>query len=464
MKKWELSRRAVLRGAGTAIALPFLEQMLPAIARAQGTRPLRRFFAFYVPNGAYMPDWSPAQVGAGYTPTACLKPLADAGLQNDVLVLSGLGNTAGNPRQGNPPGDGDHDTGTAAFLTCARPYKTLGADIKNGISVDQVMAASLRGVTAFPSLELGTQAGGNGGDCGSGYACVYMNNIAWSSATTALPKESNPVALFNRLFANFDPMAPTGGGVDAAAARRKAYKQSVIDAVKGDATALKAKLGRTDQRKMDEYLTSVRELELQVQKIGTTTPVTPSACTKGTAPANSQDLRVHAKALLDLAFVAFQCDRTRVVTFMMENGSSDYSYDFLGYPGSHHNDYSHQTVSNWRAGYAAIHGWHVSQLAYLLGKMKGSIDPDGNTMLFNSTVFFSSEVANVPGSGEDPQHNHLSMPVILGGNGGGAYSPGRHVRYTGGKFADLFIAALATMGVNQPTFGIDGTAPLANLK
>jgi hypothetical protein len=457
MKRWELSRRRLLRGAGAAMALPLLEQMLPSVARAQaqGASAPRRIFAFYVPNGGYMQNWTPAQTGSGYTLSPILQPLGDAGLQPDVLVLTGLGNKPGDPR---PEGSGDHDTGTGAFLTCMHPYKTTGADIKNGISMDQVAANALMGQTTFPSLQLGTSSTSNAGDCGSGYACIYMNNISWSGPTTALPKETNPQALFDRLFSSLPAPGSAGtGAVDAAAARRKAYKQSVIDSVRDDATRLRGLLGRSDQQKIDEYLTSVRELELQVQRIGTAT-ATPSMCAPGTRPVAPTDIRTRLKAMLDLSFLAFQCDLTRVVSLMVEEGSSDYSFDFLGFPGSHHNEYSHHQASNWASGLTAIEKWHVSQLAYLLAKMKTSIDADGNSMLYNSSVFYSSEID------DGDAHGHLNMPVILAGSGGGAYTPGRHVVYSGGKFADLFISMLASVGVSLTGFGAEGTGPLANLK
>jgi hypothetical protein len=435
MKKWELSRRTLLRGTGVALALPFLEQMWPSSAGADPTPPPRRFLGWYVPCGIYMQKFTPPNVGTGYTLTSILQPLAPH--RNDFLVLSGLAN-----RPAQPDGPGDHASGTGAFLTSAHPYKTQGADIRNGISIDQAIANQIGQYTRFPSLQVGTRGGGSVGDCDSGYSCAYVNNVSWAGPTTPLPKEVNPQSLFDRLAGDLQLS-------QAEILKRRHYQQSVLDIVREDSNRLQAKLGRTDRSKMDEYLTSVREIERRVQSQG-------PACAVGTRPNTPVDIRDRTALMLDLIVLAFQCDLTRVVTFMLENGGSNYAFDFLGLSGGHHS-YSHHGTS--QASYDALETidiWEMQQLAYLLSKMK-SIQEPGGTLLDNSIIFLSSEIS------DGDRHNHTNMPVIVAGRGRGAISPGRHVRFDSEvPVGNLFISLAAACGVTLATFG-DGTGPCPGL-
>ncbi len=443
MKRWEIDRRTLLRGAGALMALPLLEQMLPSVARAQaaGAPPPRRLVAFYVPCGIHMQKWTPAQTGANYDLTPTLQPLAP--YKSKFLVLSGLANMPARP-----DGPGDHASGTGAFITSAHPFKTEGTDIRNGVSMDQVAANHLRQFTKFPSLELGTDPGGTTGNCDSGYSCAYATNISWSGPSTPMPKETNPSQVFSRLFAGFDPAA-----TQAQIQKRKAYKQSIIDFVRADAQQLQQKLGATDRRKMDEYLTSVRELELRLQAVDGG-PV----CEPGVAPGAPGDIRDRTKAMLDLIALAFQCDQTRVVTFMLGNAGSNRVFNFLGLSGGHHSYSHHQSSQENFDALATIDRWEVEQLAYLFGKLDAIQEADG-TVLDNSLVFFSSEIE------DGNAHRHTNMPIIVGGRGGGAVTSGRHVTYSGNPpVANLFISMLASVGVNAPSFGIDSTGPLPQLK
>ena len=248
-----LSRRTFLRGAaGTAIALPWLEAMLPSdlagmrCAHAVAKSPRRMAFV-YVPNGVHMPSWLPESTGALRRLPPILKSLEP--YRRDLLLLSGL---TQDKARANGDGPGDHARAAAAFLTGAQPYKTGGKNIKVGQSVDQVAAAVLGKHTRFPSLELGCESGRQAGACDSGYSCAYSNNIAWKTESMPMAKETNPRLLFERLF----PGAAKGG-----AGQRAAYKRSVIDFALDDAKRLAKKLGRTDNRKLDEYLDAVREIE-----------------------------------------------------------------------------------------------------------------------------------------------------------------------------------------------------------
>lgn len=436
MKKWELSRRTLLRGAGVALALPVLEQMWPSIARAQTGLPPRRFLGWYLPCGIYMQKFTPGQAGAGYTLTSILQPLAPH--RNDFLVLSGVAN-----RPAQPDGPGDHASGTGAFLTATHPYKTQGADIHNGISIDQVIANQIGPSTRFPSLQLGTLGGGTTGDCDSGYSCAYANNVSWAGPATPLSKEVDPQSLFDRLLGD-------ARQTEAEARKRRLYQQSVLDSVKDDSNRLQAKLGRTDRRKMDEYLTSVREVERRVQTVA-------PSCTTGARPSGVIDIRDRTTLMLDLIVLAFQCDLTRVITFMLENAGSNYAFDFLGLSGGHHGYSHHGTDPTNFAALEAIDIWEMQQLAYLLARMK-SIQEPGGTLLDNSVVFLSSEIS------DGDRHNHTDLPIIVAGRGGGTISSGRHVRFDSEvPIGNLFISLAATCGVNLSTFGANGTGPCPGL-
>lgn len=437
-----LSRRTLLRGAGTLMALPLLEAMLPRTARAQAMAPKpRRFVGFYVPNGIHMARWTPAATGTNWAATEILQPLVAGGFKDDVLVLSGLAN-----RPARPDGPGDHASGTGAFLTAAHPFKTAAANIKNGISVDQVLANALRPHTRFGSLELGIDGGGNSGDCDSGYSCAYATNIAWASDTQPIAKETSPQSVFDRLFGAIDPNQTA-----AAIAKRKLYKQSVIDFVKDDASRLQSQLGKTDRRKLDEYLSGVRQLETRLQS------EQPSQCAPGTRPGGFVDIRDKTTQMLDLIAFAFQCDLTRVATFMLQNAGSNYVHRFLGNTDGHHTMSHHGGDPVKHANLTKIAVWETQQLAYLLGKLKAINEPDG-TVLDNSLVFFSSEIE------DGDSHSHFNLPIVVAGKGGGTFTPGRHVRYTAQEpLGNLFVSMINGLGVPAASFG-DSTGALGQLK
>ena len=446
MKKWELSRRTMLRGAGTLLALPVLEAMLPSIARAQamGAAP-KRLVAFYAACGIRMSSWTPAATGAGYTLSPILTPLgAYNGLpsvKEDTLVVTGLAN-----RPAQPDGPGDHASGTGAFLTASHPFKTNAANIKNGISMDQAAANAFKPLTRFASLELGNNNGGNSGDCDSGYSCAYANNISWASATQPLAKETNPQSVFDRLFGAADP-----NQTQAAVARRKKLKQSVLDSVKDDATVLKTRLGTTDKRKIEEFSTGLRELEIRIQG------EMPTACTPAARPPSAPDIRTKTTQMLDLIAFAFQCDLTRVATFMLQNAGSGYVYDFLGLTDGHHELSHHGGDANKLAGLEKIGRWEVEQFAYLLRKLKSIPEPGGN-VLDNSLAFFSSEIE------DGDSHSHFNMPILVGGKASGNFTPGRHVRYANSpSVGNLFVSMLSATGVPTTQFG-DSTGALPDVK
>lgn len=435
----KLNRRFFLGGAGAMLTLPFLESLGPRPARAQDT-PMRRMLCFYIPNGIHMAGWTPATTGAGYALTPILQPLVN--VRDKLNVISGLDNEPAYPEQ-----VGDHASGTGAFLTGVHVNKTEGSDIFAGISVDQVAAQTLGEVTPIPSMQLGIQGGSDAGGCDSGYSCAYSRNISWASPTQPLNKTTNPQVVFDQLFAGYDPEASAEE-----LARRREYRRSVLDYVREDANSLRTKLGSRDRVKLDEYLNGVDELEQKIVK-----SAAGPQCVVPDEPLDNLSYPEHVQAMLDLMVVAFQCDATRVISFMLGNAGSNQSYGFIGVPGAHHQISHHQGDPQNLADLQTIDIWEVEQLAYLLERMDAVDDADGNTMLDNSVVYFSSEIE------DGNSHAHRDLPVVLAGGAGGYFDTGRHVQFNGDPMSNLFITMLASVGVTVSSFGDDGTQALSGL-
>jgi len=436
-----MSRRAFLGGAGAMLALPFLESIAPFGSKALGANsslPVRLLF-YYVPNGMHMPDFVPQTAGSDYELPQILTPLG--AYRDQFNVISGLANRAG---QDNVPGD--HARGTGSFLTCTRVVKTAGDGIQNGISVDQVAAQALGGDTTFPSIQLGTAGGSSVGDCDSGYSCAYSRNISWAGPSTPLPKVTNPRLAFDRLFGGFD--ASLSAEV---LERRRLYRLSILDSLVEDSLSLKTKLNAADNAKLDEYLTGIRELEIR------TLNVEQAACTPGETPPDSFDFPLHIRLMSDIMVKAFQCDMTRVISFMMNNAGSNQTYPFLGVSGAHHEISHHQDIPENFEKLTIIDEWELTQFAYLLDGLASVAEGEG-TLLDQCLVYFSSEIA------DGNSHQHTNLPVILAGRGGGASIPGRHIALNEEvPMANLFISMLAAQGVSVDSFGMDGTGPLSAL-
>jgi hypothetical protein len=432
-----MSRRTLLRGAGAAIALPFLETMLPrGLFAAEATRqaaPLRMAFV-YVPNGIHMQHWTPKATGANYELTPLLQKLKE--FKSDFSVLSGLTCDKARP---NGDGPGDHARSMAAFLTCSQPKKTYGEDIRVGMSVDQVAATQLGHLTRLPSLELGCDKGMNNGNCDSGYSCAYSANISWRSESTPMPKEVDPKQVFERLY-----------GMPKNSDDRK----SVLDSVLDDAKSLENKLGGADKRKLDEYLTSVRELESRLNRIKQDQKkITPPAEKPTGIPKEYSD---HMKALADLLVLAFQSDLTRFSTFVFANEGSNRSYKMIGVSDGHHDLSHHGNNPEKHSKIARINEFHLDHLAYLVGKLKAVKEGDG-TLLDNLMLIYGS------GIGDGNRHNHDDLPVLLFGKGSGKLRPGRHVRYSKDTpIANLFVSMLERLGITRHSFG-DSTGKLDSI-
>ncbi len=468
-KSWHIGRRAFLGGAAATVALPYLEAMIPSTrmmprAKAAGESPVRLVF-IHVPNGMIRTHLKPADEGRGYTMPSLVEPIA--GMRDQFSILTGLSNKPGGgsytypdgTRSDDGPGDHARDVGT--FLTGARLRKTDGDDIQNGISVDQVAASTLREFTpSVPSLELATRSGSYGGD--SGYSPVYQSAIAWANETSPLPKETSPRATFQRLFAGLDPTATR-----AEAERRQRLEQSVLDYCMDDKARLERLLGARDRVKLDEYLTSVRQLEVRLENDGAL------ACDPGSAPPDTSDFRERTELFYDVISLAFQCDRTRVVTLMLQPQST--VFDFLSVGGNAINS-DHHSISHLDSGASdvaqieEINRWQLTSFGSLLGRLQGVTEAGGATLLDNSLVLFGGGLDGTGHASGDatltPQqsgsvHRHTNLPLFLGGRGGGVHDAGRHIVFSGDEpVANLYLAMLNAAGVPATTFGLEGTRPL----
>lgn len=431
-----LSRRRFLGGAGTLVALPFLQSLLPREVRAAPAPP-RRLLFFYVPCGIHMAAWTPTTAGDDYALSPILQPLA--AVKSELLLMTGLAN-----KPGRPEGAGDHAGGTSAFLTCTHVNKSE-SDIRCGVSVDQLAAKALGQSTRFASMQFGIEGGGSVGGCDSGYSCAYTRNISWAGPMTPLQKTVSPQVAFDILFAGTDATA-----TQADQQRRQRYRKSVLDHALGQAQSLQGKLGQSDRRKLDEYMTGVREVEQRLDSLQ-------ALCVSGGRPAADVTYPEQVRLMTDMMVLAFQCDLTRVITFMLNNAATGRSYDFIGVSGAHHELSHHMGMQENFDKLTKIDTWEVQQLAYLLTRMSAIKEGEG-TMLDNSLVFFSSEIE------DGNAHRHTNLPVLLAGKCGGAVRPGRHLAYHGDPpLANLFIAMLGAVGVKVDKFGDDGTAPLPGL-
>ena len=439
----KLSRRTLLRGLGAAIALPALDAMLPAFAASIGSVTPRRMAFMYVPNGIIMEQFTPAAAGADFELPRLLKPLA--AYREDFMILSGLTLNGGRALG---DGAGDHARAASSFLTSAHPVKTAGADIKVGVSVDQMAAQAVGDQTKFPSLELTCEDGRLVGNCDSGYSCAYSNSISWRTASTPNPPEINPRAVFERLFgdADLDPVSR---------AKRSLYNKSILDFVSDDTRRLQGDLGSTDRRKLDEYLSAVREIEQRIQKAEKDSANLPRPNMERPAGV-PVDFAEHARLMFDLMVASFQTDLTRIATFMIGREGSGRAYREIGISDAHHPLTHHRNNPEMIEKVTQINNYHMEQFAYFLGKMKSIKEGDG-TLLDHSMLLYGSGLSD----GNRHQHDHL--PVVFAGNGSGTVKSGRHVTYpTETPMANLYVAMLDRMNVKRESFG-DSKAELDQL-
>jgi hypothetical protein len=431
---------------GASIALPMLDAMLPKPAQSatqQAVTPTRLAY-LYVPNGVQMPDWTPRLSGSSFDLPSVLEPLAP--LRNELLVLSGL--TLDKARSLGD-GGGDHARAMASFLTGTHPKKTGGADLKAGISVDQLAASKVGQATRFASLEIGCEGGRDAGQCDHGYSCAYQVNLSWRGESSPATKEIDPGQVFDRLFG-----VQTRGESESSVAKRARRDRSLLDFVTEDARQLAGKLGGADRRKLDEYLTGVREIERRIDRARSSTEVGPTHLVRPSGIPS--DYREHLRLMADLLVLAFQADLTRVATFVFANDGSNRSYGAIGVPEGHHDLSHHGHDPAKQAKIRAINRFHVEQYAYLLGRLKAVREGDG-TLLDRSMVVYGSGIS------DGNAHNHENLPILVAGRGNGRIDPGRHVAYPKETpLTNLHVALLDRMGVVVDRFG-DSTGRLGSL-
>lgn len=431
----KLRRRTFLNGLGAVMGLPLLEAMLPANGFAAGSAGAPKRMAFvFVPNGVIVPDWEPKGDGANWELSPTLEPLTK--VKQKISVCLGL---AQDNAQAKGDGPGDHARSSAAFLTGAHPVKTGGVDIKVGQSVDQVAAERIGKLTKLPSIELGTEGGRNAGQCDSGYSCAYSNNISWKTASTPMAKEINPKLVFERLFGSADDRDAIKGQ-----AKRDEYRKSILDLVTEDASKLKQQLGQTDRRKIDEYFTSVREIEQRIERARE--DHSKRQIPDLTLPAGvPKQLDEHITLMFDLMTLAFQTDTTRIATFMMANEGSNRSYPMIGVNDGHHHLSHHQNKQDWVNQIKKIDKYLVGHFARFLEKLDGIKEGNG-TLLDQSMIVYGSAIA------DGNRHSHNDLPILLAGQGGGTITSGRRLSYPKNTpLNNLFLSMLDRMdsGVDQ---------------
>jgi hypothetical protein len=440
-----VTRRNVLRGMGAALALPWLES-LPAVAgtaaAASGKPPVRMCF-WYVPNGVHLPAWFPSREGTLVDLPETLRPLTFArdylncfhGLTHNTALVNGDIEGCG------------HGQGAASFLTGAQAYQTQDA-VRVGISVDQVYARYVGNATRFPSLEMGCESARSGN--AFGYSGTYKTHISWRTATSPAPYEMNPKLVFDRLFTQ-----GTTSLTRSTVADRDFYRRSLIDYVLDDAKRVRDRVAKADQRKVDQYLTGVREVERRIQHAAASAPLTGTDFRR---PAGiPEDFDEHLRLMCDLMVLAFQTDSTRVSSFMVTKEATDRNYPWLGFTDGHHELSHHNNDPEKNRKVREIDRYHISILASMVEKMMAVEEADGTTLLDNAMVLYGSGIS------DGDRHDHVNLPVILLGKGGGTLRSGQHLecrRET--PMSNLLLAMLRQAGVPTDSFG-DSTEPLPGL-
>jgi hypothetical protein len=439
----QLSRRTVLKGVGCALSLPLLEAMVPSRGfAADGKSPVRMAFVSF-PNGAIMDAWRPQGEGEAFDLGPTMQSLA--AVKSHITVLSGLAQENGFAKG---DGAGDHARSSASLLTGAHPVKTSGANIRVGQSVDQAAAERIGHLTKLPSLEIGIERGRDAGSCDSGYSCAYSNSISWKSAATPMPKEINPRSVFERLFGN--------GLTSNGPSRRNRVRQSVLDLVSEQAADLKNRLGRTDQQKIDQYFSSIREIEQRITRAGQQTQkqvTTPDIAVPEGLP---EDVQEHIRLMFDLMALAFQTDITRIATFVLANEGSNRPYKMVGVNSGHHELSHHRGDPEKIEQLKKIDAFLVSEFGRFLKQLADTPEGDAS-LLDNCMIMYGS------GLSDGNRHRHDDLPIILAGRGGRTIQTGRHVVVTGGApLNNLFLSMCDRVGASIASLG-DSTGRLKTI-
>src|SRR5213595_3290930 len=427
--KKALPRRTFLRGMGATMALPLLEAMVPAATALAKTpaNPVRRLGFVFMPMGCDITRWTPPGEGRLVELSPSLQSLGPVVDQLTVITNLELKNAY----------PGSHATSNSAFLSAAKAKLTESSDYYLGTTVDQIAVKQIGQETQLPSLELAMDLMQVVGQCDNGYACVYQNNLSWSSPTTPLPAEAHPRIVFESLFGE-------GGSIaDRQAALRK--KASLLDWFNEDIARLNRKLGPGDRAKVSHYLETVREVERRIQKAeadAAGNPL-PDLDRPVGVPAAYAD---HARLMFDLQVLALQGDVTRVITFQLARETSTRTYPEIGVPDPHHPTTHHRNDPEKLAKVAKINAFHISLFAYFLEKLKSTRDGDGS-LLDHSVYLYGS------GMGNPDVHDHVNLPILVAGGGAGRLKGGRHIKYAEPTpLANLHLTLLDKVGVHLDSF------------
>jgi len=441
-----LPRRTFLRGMGATLALPLLDGMIPAFGagRLAAAAPRRRLGIVYVPNGIFMGRWTPQGDAAALEVTPILQPLA--AFRDQIVMVTGLSNTQADALPGE--GAGDHARASGAYLTGVHPKKTEGADLRAGVSMDQIAAGVLGKDTELASLELSLESREPVGACDPGYSCAYANTLSWRSPTTPLPMENDPRVVFERLFG-------ASQSTDAAVWRaRRAEDRSILDAVRAKANRLRLEVGSSDRAKLDQYLEAIRDLERRIAR--------GEQQAARELPAFDQPAGIphtfeeHAKLMFDLQVLAYQADLTRVITFMVGHETSQRAYPEIGVSDAHHPLSHHGGNREKIERLIKVNTYHATMFAYYVDKLRTTPDGDGS-LLDHLTLMYGS------GMSDGNIHNHHDLPTLIVGGGSGTIKGGRHLRYPAKTpVTNLFLTLLDKVGVPIDTLG-DSTGRLEPL-
>jgi hypothetical protein len=434
--KKHLPRRTFLRGVGVTLALPLLDSMVPAQTPLAKTAAVSktRFCGIYVPHGATMDKWTPAQEGSAFEVSESLKPLEK--LRDRICVFSNLAHPAASG-VGSDAG-ADHARSAAVFLSGAHPEK---GSVHAGMTLDQVLAQHIGQDTPLPSLELGIEEVGL--NCGSGYGCAYFNTISWRTPTLPLPMENSPQVVFERLF---------GDGTNSAQRlSRKQQDRSILDSVTDKVARLQGTLDPSDRVRLSEYLDDIREIERRIQKA---TEQAASDVNLPEAPVGIPEaFEDHIKLMFDLLVLAYRAEITRISTMMYARDTSGATYPASGVRDGFHGASHHSNVRANMDRFALINKYHVQILAYFLEKLRATADGDGN-LLDHSAILYGSSMSN------GNQHDHDPLPIVVAGGASGTLKGGRHVTFPAHTpMSNLMLSLLDKLGVHQDSFG-DSTAKL----
>ena len=435
----KITRRSVLRSLGVSMSIPAMESFgRPSIAEI----PLRMGFT-YIPNGVIMDQWRPKEIGKLSELPTSLKPLQEH--TEDFQVMSGLDHTKA---YANGDGAGDHARANATFLTGCQAKKTAGKDIKIGVSVDQIAADAIGDRTKLRSLELSCDGVRKSGKCDSGYSCAYQYNLSWKTESMPMVPESNPRLVFERLFGS------SSSPLDRKAQlKRRALNKSILDFALESARGFNSRLSKLDQDKLDEYFSSLRELEQRIEREEKNWDQLPSIKTPEGIPNNYSE---HLKIMFDMMVLAFQSDSTRISSFLLAHDGSNRSFRDIGVPEGHHSLSHHKNDPEKIKKLAKIDQFYSEQFAHFLHKLSTTKEVDGSRLLDHCMIVFGGGIS------DGNRHRHSDLPVLLAGGRVHGLTNGRHIDYGGVPMTNLYLGILDRAGVKATQVG-DSTGTLTDI-